>query len=62
VSAIAARVRRLASKEVAIETSQPFGFEESLMRDKLVAARDTLIVLGLQVVFRVALVLRRWNY
>jgi hypothetical protein len=32
------------------------------MRDKLLAARDTLFVLGLQVVFRVALVLRRWNY
>jgi hypothetical protein len=62
VSAIARGDSRLASKAVAIEASQPFGFGEGVMRDKLVAARDTLIVLGLQVVFRVALVLRRWNY
>lgn len=62
MSAIATRDARLASQAVAIETSQPFGLEESVMRDKLAAARDTLIVLGLQVVFRVALVLRRWNY
>jgi hypothetical protein len=38
------------------------GFEEVAMREKLAAARDTLIVLGLQLVFRAVMLLRRWNY
>lgn len=59
MSSIAPRNAPLAE---AIETVQPLGFEERFMREKLLAARDTLVVLGLQVVFRVALVLRRWNY
>jgi hypothetical protein len=29
---------------------------------RLNAMRDTLLVLGLQLVFRATLVLRRWNY
>jgi hypothetical protein len=37
-------------------------FEDEPMREKLAAVRDTLIVLGLQVVFRAAMILRRWNY
>jgi hypothetical protein len=36
--------------------------EEVAMRERLIAVRDTLLVLGLQIVFRVALMLRRWNY
>jgi len=36
--------------------------EDVPMREKLVVVRDTLIVFGLQIVFRVALLLRRWNY
>ena len=32
------------------------------MRETLIAVRDTLLVVGLQIVFRIALVLRRWNY
>jgi hypothetical protein len=37
-------------------------FEEKVMREKLVAIRDTMIVLGLQLVFRTVMLLRRWNY
>ncbi len=29
---------------------------------RMSAVRDTLIVLGLQLVFRATLILRRWNY
>jgi len=36
--------------------------EELPMRETLIAVRDTLLVVGLQIVFRIALVLRRWNY
>jgi hypothetical protein len=32
------------------------------MREKLDIARDTLIVLMLQLVFRTMMLLRRWNY
>lgn len=32
------------------------------MRRRLEAVRDTLIVLGIQIVFRAMLALRRWNY
>jgi hypothetical protein len=37
-------------------------FEEVAMRRMLVAVRDTLIVLGLQLVFRAVMLARRWNY
>jgi len=30
--------------------------------ERMDAVRDTLIVLGLQLVFRATLILRRWNY
>lgn len=32
------------------------------MKEKWAAVRDTLIVLGLQIVFRIAMALRTWNY
>jgi hypothetical protein len=35
---------------------------ESLMREKIAAIRDTMIVLSLQLVFRAFTLLRRWNY
>jgi hypothetical protein len=38
------------------------GVEGFSMREKLAAIRDTMIVLGLQIVFRIVMVLRRWNY
>jgi hypothetical protein len=34
----------------------------SLLQDRMSALRDTLLVLGLQLVFRVTLIMRRWNY
>jgi hypothetical protein len=35
--------------------------EESAMREKLAAIRDTLIVLSMQLVFRAFTMLRRWR-
>ena len=32
------------------------------MRERLRAVRDTILVLMIQIVFRVVLMLRRWNY
>ncbi len=48
----------------AIAAAIPFdaAYQDEPMREKLVAVRDTLIVLGLQVIFRAAMLLRRWNY
>jgi hypothetical protein len=40
----------------------PSGFEEVSMRETLGAVVDTLIVLGMQLVFRVTTVLRHLNY
>jgi hypothetical protein len=37
-------------------------FDGVPMRHRLAAVRDTVIVLGLQVVFRVTMLLRCWNY
>jgi len=37
-------------------------FEDVVMREKMALVRDTLIVLGLQLVFRAVMLLRRWNY
>jgi hypothetical protein len=34
----------------------------SSLQNRMNAVRDTLLVLGLQLVFRVTLILRRWNY
>jgi hypothetical protein len=34
----------------------------SPLQNRMNAVRDTLLVLGLQLVFRVTLILRRWNY
>ncbi|HKV04915.1 MAG TPA: hypothetical protein VJO53_07390 [Candidatus Acidoferrales bacterium] len=47
---------------VAVAIPFPAGFEGIRMRDKLVAVRDTIIVLGLQIVFRTTMLLRRLNY
>lgn len=38
------------------------GFEKSLVRQKLAVVRDTLIVLGMQIVFRTTMFLRHLNY
>lgn len=36
--------------------------EVSVMREKAIALRDTIIVIALQLVFRASLAMRRWNY
>jgi hypothetical protein len=48
----------------AVAAAMPFpeSREAGLMRVRMEAVRDTLIVLGLQVVFRAMMMLRRWNY
>ena len=51
-----------ANRAVAVSIPYEPDFEDLLiMRERLVAARDTLIVLGLQVVFRVTMLLRHLN-
>jgi hypothetical protein len=42
--------------------SAPDSVETSVMRESVVALRDTLIVLAIQLVFRATLAMRRWNY
>jgi hypothetical protein len=36
--------------------------EEVSMRERLIAVRDTMVVLALQIVFRAGMMLRRFNY
>lgn len=50
------------SRAVAIAVPYPAAFQGTFMRDRLAAARDTLIVFGLQIVFRVTMLLRHMNY
>jgi hypothetical protein len=38
------------------------GFEKSPVQQKLAVVRDTLIVLGMQIVFRTTMFLRHLNY
>jgi hypothetical protein len=42
--------------------SFPDSTEERNMRYRMRVVRDTLLVLGIQLVFRFTLFLRRWNY
>jgi hypothetical protein len=46
----------------AAEMARAAGFEEAPSRQKLAAFRDTLIVLSMQIVFRVTMFLRHLNY
>lgn len=36
--------------------------EVALMRERLAVLRDVMISLGMQLVFRATILLRRWNY
>ncbi|MGA8406702.1 MAG: hypothetical protein WB680_05950 [Candidatus Acidiferrales bacterium] len=40
----------------------PDSAQSSALRSNMVALRDTLIVLAIQLVFRATLAMRRWNY
>lgn len=52
------------SQAETVAAAMPFSaaMEASAMRDCLDAVRDTLLVLALQVVFRMTQFLRQWNY
>jgi hypothetical protein len=50
------------SQAVAVAMPFPAAMEESWMQARLEAVRDTLIVIGLQIVFRVMTFLRHCNY
>ena len=54
----------LGQNREAVAAAMPFpeSREEGLMRARMEAVRDTLIVLALQIVFRAMMFLRRWNY
>jgi hypothetical protein len=40
----------------------PGSSEDTHMSARLAALRDTILVVGVQIVFRATLFLRRWNY
>jgi hypothetical protein len=40
----------------------PDASEVSVMRQKAIAFRDTMIVIAIQLMFRASLAMRRWNY
>jgi hypothetical protein len=46
----------------AVEMTRPADFESASVRHRLIAVRDTLIVLGMQIVFRTTMFLRHLNY
>jgi hypothetical protein len=51
------------SRAVAVALAAPApSFEGTSMRELIIAIRDTMIVLALQIVFRVSLFLRHLNY
>jgi len=50
------------NRAVAVAIPYPADLGNLFMRERLVAVRDTLIVLGLQIVFRATMILRRLNY
>ena len=47
---------------VAVAIAFPPLVKASPMHDRIEAVRDTLLVFGLQVVFRITQLLRHWNY
>jgi hypothetical protein len=40
----------------------PDATEVSVMRERAIALRDTMIVMTIQLVFRASMAMRRWNY
>jgi len=46
----------------AVQGARSVAVEDNSMQAKWAAIRDTLIVLGLQIVFRIMMALRTWNY
>ena len=62
MSAVARPDWKLQNDGLRAQLSCSSALEETAMREKMAAVRDTMIVLGLQLVFRTFLMLRRWNY
>lgn len=50
------------SEEMASALPYTSSSEEMHMSARLAAIRDTILVVGVQMVFRATLFLRRWNY
>jgi len=51
------------NRAVAVSIPHPSGVEDAFfMHERLIALRDTLIVLGLQIVFRATMFLRHLSY
>jgi len=57
-----ARFNSRTNRAVAIAIPYSVEFEGFFMRERIAAIRDTLIVLGLQLVFRATTFLRHLNY
>jgi hypothetical protein len=62
VSALASNRWESRSKASVATLPFPENAKATAMNEKMSALRDTLLVLGLQLVFRATLILRRWNY
>ena len=64
MSALTSMGWKPAARTAAAVHAMPFpdSAEVSRMRRSIVALRDTLIVLVIQLLFRATLVMRRWNY
>jgi hypothetical protein len=54
----------LSSESKDVASALPYaGYSETMdMSTRLAALRDTILVVGVQMVFRATLFLRRWNY
>jgi hypothetical protein len=52
------------SRGIAAVEGLPFpeGSKETALRERMVNLRDTILVLGLQLVFRATMAMRRWNH
>jgi hypothetical protein len=62
MSALANRGWETSSRALEAAMPHPNRSEVVDMRERLHAVRDTLLVLMIQIVFRVVLMMRRWNY
>ena len=62
MSALANRGWESPSRAMEAAMPHPECSEVVDMRERLRAVRDTLLVLTIQIVFRVVLMMRRWNY
>jgi hypothetical protein len=62
MSALTNESMAVESEEMASALPYASSSEEMHMSARLAAIRDTILVVGVQMVFRATLFLRRWNY